>query len=135
MGDAWLILKIIEEAGYEYENIDKVIQEEIAESQNFIKQIQEMSETEFLSMVSKSLFGVASKGYYINKHKQHIQQLEQAKKSIDYLLEQYNRNPSWFEWIIKNSYRGNVKPMKEAIKKLAQTKFNNKLTAYTQAKP
>jgi ferritin len=51
---AKLILEIIEDAGYEYENIDKVIQEEIAKSQNIIKQIQEMNETEFLNMVSKN---------------------------------------------------------------------------------
>lgn len=130
MSDVDLLLMIMEKANYEYENVRKLVQINIEGYEKRIREIEAMSEDDFLRMVSKSLFGVANKGYYTNNLKKRIEELKRIPERIDYLLDLWKNNRGWLDWVIKHSYKGAVRPMKKAIEKLALNRFNAKLTAF-----
>ena len=129
--DIELKLFIIEKANYDYGKIKKIINAEIEKCESRIREIEAMGEEAFLSMVAKQLFGVASKGYYTSNLKKRIEELKHVKDGIDYLLEQYSKNKGWFNYVLSNYYKGYVKPMREAIEKLAKSRFNTKLLTFS----
>jgi hypothetical protein len=126
-----LLLMIVEKANYSYENIHRLVKINIEECERRIREIEAMSEEAFLSMVSKSLFGVASKGYYIGNFKRKIETLKMIPQRIDYLLDLWKNDKGWLEWVIKKSYKGYVKQMREAIERLAQDRFTAKLLSFS----
>jgi hypothetical protein len=103
----------------------------IEECERRIREIEAMSEEGFLSMVSQSLFGVASKGYYIGNFKRKIETLKMIPQRIDYLLDLWKNDKGWLEWVIKKSYKGYVKQMRAAIERLAQDRFTAKLLSFS----
>jgi len=116
-----VLLYVIEKAEFKYDNLDKTINELIKEKQEKIKQLQNMSEEEFMHHISNFIFGVASKDYYITIHKRDIEMLKEIKNSINWLLETYNNNRELFNEVIKFNYKGKVKIIKNYISKLANS--------------
>jgi len=120
----------MEEANYDYEKLRKVIKAKIEDLQKRIREIEQMSDEAFMEMISKSLFGVANKGYYINKLKKRISDLEHITESIDYLLDLWKNDKKMLEWVITHSYQGYTRKMRKAIERLAQSRFNAKLLSF-----
>jgi hypothetical protein len=112
------ILYILKEANYNINNVDNIIKQKINEMENLAKQIENMTYEQFEQMVSKSLFGVMSKDYYIEKLRKQKESLQNIKQAIIYLMENYNKE-HW-DWIVKNSYSGKIREIKQAIGKLIQ---------------
>ena len=110
------ILYILKEANYNINNIDNIIKQKINQIENLAKKIENMKYEEFAQMVSKSLFGVMSKDYYLVKLNTQKQSLQDIKQEITYLMENYNTE--YWEWILKNSYSGRIREIKQAIGKL-----------------
>jgi len=118
---------VIENAKYDYVNIRKLVRINIKDLEKRIAAVQAMSETEFITYVSQSIFGVAIKEYYIKQCKRQIETWKGIPQRVDYLLGLWRDEKEIFNVVIKSSYKGVVRPMKKAIEKLAQSRFNAKL--------
>ena len=112
------MLYILKEANYDINNVDNIIKQKINEVENVAKEIENMTHEEFEQMVSKSMFGVMCKEYYIGKLKKQKESLQNIKERIVYLMENYNKE-CW-EWILKDSYSGRIREIKQAVGKLIQ---------------
>lgn len=123
-------MRVLEKANYEYEKVQKIIKAEVEELESQIHRIEEMSEEQFLREISKSLFGVANKGYYTNQKMKTVEELKLIPQQIEYFLDLCVKDKQILEWIIKNHYKGYVKRMREAIEKLAESRFNAKLLSF-----
>jgi len=51
-------------------------------------------------------------------------------RSLDYLLEVYQNDHEWFEWVVTHSYKGKVREMRKAIEKVATNKQTVSLTVF-----
>jgi hypothetical protein len=116
---ALFVLGVIREADYDFSRVDRVVGDLIAKYEDRIREIEVMSDEEFYAVVSKDIFGVFSKGFYIAKFKRCIEQLKQVRESVEYLVMLYRENPKLFNWVLKQSYQGCVREMRKAIEKLA----------------
>jgi ADP-heptose:LPS heptosyltransferase len=123
------LLFVIEESGFEFKNIEKTIQRLIEERENYIKQLQEMSEEEFMQYISNFAFGVACKEYYISIHKKDIELLRNVKTSIEWLVDTYKKNRELFNSVVRE-YKGYVKLVKKYIKKLADSTEQKDIKIY-----
>ena len=112
------ILCMLKEANYNINNVDNVIKQKINQIENLTKKIENMKYEEFAQMVSKSLFGVVSKDYYLAKLNTQKQSLLNVKQAVIYLMENYNKE-HW-DWIVRNSYSGRIREVKQAIGKLVE---------------
>ena len=119
------LLHLLERANYNYNKLDSVIQEEINFFKSAIREIESMSEVEFLRNYS-----IASKGYYINQFRNEIKWLEQVKKRVDYLIDLYLNHKSMFGWVLKHNYKGCIREMRAAIKRLANSKVCKNLLSF-----
>jgi len=129
--DGATLLALIEEANYEYRNIRKVVQAKIDECQKQIDELKAMSQEQFLAMISKSMFGVAMKEYYINRLEKRIENLKALPEHIDHLLEYWRTSRNgYFQDSIKY-YKPYVRQLKQAFQKLAESRFNSKLSSFS----
>jgi len=124
------LLALIEEANYNYDNIRKVVQAKIDECQKQIDELKAMSQEQFLAMISKSLFGVAMKEYYIDRLEKRIESLKAIPEHIDHLLEYWRDSRGYFDDSIKY-YKPYVRQLKQAFEKLAISRFNSKLPSFS----
>ena len=53
-------------ANYNLERIEEIVNAKVWECEKRINEIENMPYEKFLALISRSIFGVASKGYYIN---------------------------------------------------------------------
>jgi len=113
------ILYILKEANYNIDNVDNIIKQKVNDIENLAKEIENMTHEEFEQMVSKSLFGVMSKEYYLGKLSVQKESIRNIRQAITYLMENYNKE-HW-DWIVKNSYSGRIREIKEAIRKLVES--------------
>ena len=127
-----LILSVIEEANYDYHRIDEIVERRIQRLQDLIKSIKEMTEGDFIRWVSQSLFGVALKSYYIAKYEKLIEAYKGVKASIDYYTELYVENPKMLGILLKQrrDYKGWIRELKEAIRRVARTRYNLKISQF-----
>lgn len=130
MTDGATLLALIEEANYQYDNIEEVIQAKIDECQKQIDELKAMSREQFLQMLSRSMFGVAMKEYYINRLEKRIERLKELPENIDNLLEYWRDNRFVFNESMK-FYKPYVRQLKQAFQKLAGSKFNSKLSSFS----
>lgn len=126
-----MLLWAIQEAKYDYDNIQKLVKINIDGWEQRIREIEAMSQEEFIAHISKSIFGVANKDYYIGNYKKRIEELKALPERIDHLLDMWKNEKIWFDWTLKNVYKGYVRPMKKALEKLAESKFNSKLPSFS----
>ena len=124
-----VLLSLIEEANYNYDNIRKVVQAKIDESQQRINELKAMSQEQFLKEISKSIFGVGIKEYYIDNLEKKIEHLKDLPDRIDGLLESWKDGKWFFNQSIKY-YKPYVRQLKQAFQKLAESKFNSKLSLF-----
>lgn len=130
MTEADLLLTLIEEANYNYDNIKKVVQTKIDEAQKQINELKAMSQEQFLAMISKSIFGVAMKEYYIGNLEKQIKRLKDIPEHIDNLLEYWRDSKFIFNESIK-FYKPYVRQLKQAFQKLGESRFNSKLSSFS----
>jgi len=130
LSEGALLLSIIEEANYEYDNIRKIVQGKIDECQKQIDGLRAMSQEQFLAMISKWMFGVAMKEYYIDRLEKKIENLKTLTEHIDHLLEYWRDSRSYFNDSIKY-YKPYVRQLKQAFEKLAMNRFNSKLPSFS----
>ncbi|MCD6241105.1 hypothetical protein J7K27_06280 [Candidatus Bathyarchaeota archaeon] len=130
MGEIEILLNILERANYRLERVEEIVNSKVQECEKRIKEIESMSQTEFLRMVSRSIFGVACKGYYIHGLKKSIETLKRIPERIQYLLKLHEKDKEMFEWVLKHSYKRYVRKLRKAIKKLAENSLNHKLTTF-----
>jgi len=129
--DGATLLALIEEANYNYDNIRKVVQAKIDEAQKQIDELKAMSQEQFLAMISKSMFGVAMKEYYINRLEKRIENLKALPEHIDHLLQYWRTSRNgYFQDSIKY-YKPYVRQLKQAFQKLAESRFNSKLSSFS----
>jgi len=128
--DGATLLALIEEANYQYDNIDEVVQSRINECQKQIAELKAMSQEQFLAMISKSMFGVAMKGYYIERLEKKIEKLKELPENIDNILEYWRDSKHYFNESMK-CYKPYVRELKQAFQRLAQSKFNSKLSSFS----
>lgn len=121
------ILSIIEEADYDYAKVLDVVNARIAYVEGRMKQIEVMTDEEFMQWISKAIFGVALKGYYISQCKRDLDHLKTIQSRIDYMLDLWKRDRSMFNWVIRNSYKGVIRRAEDTFTKLAENKFTAKL--------
>jgi hypothetical protein len=126
-----MLLWVIQEAKYDYNNIQKLIKINVESCEQRIREIEAMSQEDFLKEVSKSIFGVGLKDYYIDKLKKRIETLKDLPSVVDHLLEMWKSEKWLLNDTLKYAYKGYVRPMKEAIEKLAQSRFNSKLPSFS----
>lgn len=124
------MLALIEEANYNYDNIKKVVQAKIDECQQRINELKAMSQEQFLAEISKSIFGVGIKEYYIDNLEKRIERLKDTPDRIDGLLESWKDGKWFFNQSIKY-YKPYVRQLKQAFQKLAESKFNSKLSSFS----
>jgi len=128
--DGATLLALIEEANYQYDNIEEVVQAKIDECQKRIDELKAMSQEQFLAMISKSIFGVAMKEYYVGNLEKKIESLKALPEHIDNLLD-YWRDSKWlFDQSIK-FYKPYVRELKQAFERLAISRFNSKLSSFS----
>ena len=125
-----ILLSLIEEANYEYDNIKKVVQAKIDECQQRINELKAMSQEQFLAEISKSIFGVGIKEYYIDNLEKRIERLKDIPDRIDGLLESWKDGKWFFNQSIKY-YKPYVRQLKQAFEKLAESRFNSKLSSFS----
>jgi len=124
------LLALIEEANYDYENIEDIVEKRIEECQKQIDELKVMSQEQFLAMISKSMFGVAMKEYYIERLEKRIESLKALPEHIDSLLEYWRDSKHYFNESIKY-YKPYVRQLKQAFERLAQNRFNSKLPSFS----
>jgi len=126
-----LLLWAIREAKFDYDNIQKLVKINIEGCEERIRKIEAMSQEEFMAYISRSIFGVANKDYYITDNKKRIEELKALPERIDHLLKMWRDEKSWFDWTLKNVYKGYVRQLKQAFEKLATNRFNSKLPSFS----
>jgi len=129
--DGATLLALIEEANYDYNNIKDIVEKKIEECQKQINELKAMSQEQFLAMISKWMFGVAMKEYYIDRLEKKIENLKTLTEHIDHLLEYWRDSRSYFNDSIKY-YKPYVRQLKQAFEKLAISKFNSKLPSFSK---
>lgn len=130
VGEIEILLNILERANYNLERVAEITSAKVQECERRINEIQNMPYERFLALISRSIFGVASKGYYINCLRKEIEILKRVPERIKYLLELHEKDKGMFEWVLKHSYKGYVRKLRKAIKKLAENSLNHKLTTF-----
>jgi len=125
------LLALIEEANYEYSNIRKIVQARIEECQKQIEELKAMSQEQFLAMISKSMFGVAMKEYYIDRLEKRIESLKALPEHIDNLLEYWRTSRNGYFHDSIKYYKPYVRQLKQAFEKLGQNRFNSKLPSFS----
>ena len=127
-----LILSVIEEANYDYHRIDEIVEHRTQRLRNLIESIKQMTEEEFIRWVSQDLFGVALKSYNIAKYEKLIKAYRGVKASIDYYTELYMENPEMLGILLKQrkDYKGWIRELKEAIRRVARTRYNLKISQF-----
>jgi len=126
-----LLLWVIQEAKFDYDNIQKLVKINIEGCEERIKEIEAMSQEQFLAHISKSIFGVASKDYYIGNLRRRIETLKDIPQVIDSLLHSWNSERWLFNDTLKHAYKGYVRQLKQAFEKLGQNRFNSKLPSFS----
>lgn len=127
MGEIEILLNILERANYNLERVAEVTSAKVQECERRINEIQNMPYEKFLALISRSIFGIASKGYYINSLRKRIEILKRIPERIQYLLKLHEKDKQLLDWTLKRSYKGYVREMRMAIKKLAENSLNHKL--------
>lgn len=130
MDEGKTILSLIEESGYDLEKLKGLVDEKIILLEKRLSQIRFMDDEEFLEYVSKTIFGVASKDYYISKISSEIEMLTGIMKRIEYYLRLNRENRKLFDYLIKRSFKGNVRRARRAFNRLAENTFTKKLESY-----
>ena len=127
-----LILSVMEEANYDYHRIDEIIEKRTKNLRETMLKIKQMTHEEFLKWISSDLFGVALKGYYIAKYENRLKELEGVKASIDCYTELYIKNPQRLDSLLKlrRDYKGWIRELKEAIRRVARTRYNLKISQF-----
>ena len=119
------VLSVIREAGYDMARVREVIGRRIEKLKKAKMELEQMSEEEFRRRVSRMIFGVALKGYYIEKLEKTIEEYEGILKEIESLLKYYVSDRQFFDWHIKEYYKGYVREAREAFRRLASAKITS----------
>lgn len=127
---ARLELVFIQKGNYEYDKIIEAIDKEIEDLERRIVELKNMPIQEFMKMIARRMFGVASKDFYIMNYRKTINTLIEIKRSIDYMIDLYQNDRRWFEWVLTHSYKGKVREMRRAIQKIVENKQTRKLTVF-----
>ncbi|MBC7091919.1 MAG: hypothetical protein H5T50_08460 [Nitrososphaeria archaeon] len=122
-----LLLHCIDQGGYDLEKIKGYVEGQIIEHELAIEKFEQMSEEEFMDVVSKLIYGVASKEYYISQHMKYINAYNKIFNRIEYFMKLRKENPKLYHYIIKKSFVGNIREAKEKLEKLYQFIVNCKL--------
>ncbi|MEM4736938.1 MAG: hypothetical protein QXD41_03630, partial [Nitrososphaeria archaeon] len=125
------ILSLIEESGYDLEKLKGLVDEKVLLLEKRLTQIRFMSDEEFLESISKTIFGVASKEYYISKISSEIEMLNDIMRRIEYYLRLNRENRRLFDYLIKRSFKGNVRRARRVFNRLAENTFTKKLESYS----
>ncbi|MEM4521901.1 MAG: hypothetical protein QW738_01585 [Nitrososphaeria archaeon] len=131
MDEGKTILSLIEESGYDLEKLKGLVDEKVLLLEKRLTQIRFMSDEEFLESISKTIFGVASKEYYISKISSEIEMLNDIMRRIEYYLRLNRENRRLFDYIIKRSFKGNVRRARRVFNRLAENTFTKKLESYS----
>lgn len=130
MDEGKIILSLIEESGYDLEKLKGLVNEKVLLLEKRLSQIRFMDDEEFLEYVSKTIFGVASKDYYISKISSEIEMLTGIMRRIEYYLRLNRENRTLFDYLLKRSFKGNVRRARRAFSRLADNTFTKKLEFY-----
>ncbi|MEM3385014.1 MAG: hypothetical protein QW134_04740 [Nitrososphaeria archaeon] len=131
MDEGKTILSLIEESGYDLEKLKGLVDEKVLLLEKRLTQIRFMSDEEFLESISKTIFGVASKEYYISKISSEIEMLNGIMRRIEYYLRLNRENRRLFDYLIKRSFKGNVRRARSVFNRLAENTFTKKLESYS----
>ncbi|MEM3786573.1 MAG: hypothetical protein QXZ59_04250 [Nitrososphaeria archaeon] len=131
MDEGKTILSLIEESGYDLEKLKGLVDEKVLLLEKRLTQIRFMSDEEFLESISKTIFGVASKDYYISKISSEIEMLNGIMRRIEYYLRLNRENRRLFDYLIKRSFKGNVRRARRVFNRLAENTFTKKLESYS----
>ena len=121
-----LLLSLCEQIGYDYSKLEEAIDSTVAKMWTAIWQIEAMTQEDFIKRISRDLFGVASKDYYINRLKLKIAEFRNMKSKIDYYLQNQESCPEIFEWMLKNAFKGEVRQARKTFVALAKSRNNGK---------
>jgi|Deesub1362B_J571_1020462.scaffolds.fasta_scaffold00003_363 hypothetical protein len=119
------LLQILEESGYDYSRAIKRVNALIRQYKTEIEKLKKMSQKDFLRRISRSIFGVASKDYYMGAYRRRIEELEKIKR----ILKSYAKNPENFKRDIEytDMYKGFKRKAKRDLK-LISKKLKHKQT-------
>ncbi|MEM1986368.1 MAG: hypothetical protein QXG36_02545 [Nitrososphaeria archaeon] len=131
MDEGKTILSLIEESEYNLEKLKHLVDEKVLLLEKRLTQIRFMSDEEFLESISKTIFGVASKEYYISKISSEIEMLNGIMRRIEYYLRLNRENRKLFDYLIKRSFKGNVRRARSVFNRLAENTFTKKLESYS----
>ncbi|MEM0385091.1 MAG: hypothetical protein QXH64_01380 [Nitrososphaeria archaeon] len=131
MDEGKTILSLIEESEYNLEKLKHLVDEKVLLLEKRLTQIRFMSDEEFLESISKTIFGVASKEYYISKISSEIEMLNGIMRRIEYYLRLNRENRRLFDYLIKRSFKGNVRRARSVFNRLAENTFTKKLESYS----
>lgn len=131
MDEGKTILSLIEESEYNLEKLKHLVDEKVLLLEKRLTQIRFMSDEEFLESISKTIFGVASKEYYISKISSEIEMLNDIMRRIEYYLRLNRENRRLFDYLIKRSFKGNVRRARRVFNRLAENTFTKKLESYS----
>lgn len=113
------------------EKLKGLVDEKVLLLEKRLTQIRFMSDEEFLESISKTIFGVASKEYYISKISSEIEMLNDIMRRIEYYLRLNKENRRLFDYLIKRSFKGNVRRARRVFNRLAENTFTKKLESYS----
>ncbi len=130
MDEGMLILSLMEESDYDLEKLKSLVNDKILLLEKRLERIKFMDDEEFLEHVSKTIFGVASKEYYVSKVSDEIRMFNGVLKRIEYYLRLSRENRKLFDHLIKRSFKGNVRRAKRAFNRLAENTYTKKLESY-----
>ncbi|MCX8188780.1 MAG: hypothetical protein N3F64_03645, partial [Nitrososphaeria archaeon] len=125
-----LILSLIEEAEYDLKKVKSLVDEKVLLLEKRLEQIKFMDDKEFLEYVSRTIFGIASKEYYVSKISSEIEMLNNTMKRIEYYLRLGKENRPLFNYLLRRSFKGNVRRAKKVFNRLAENTFTKKLDSY-----
>ncbi|MEM4177098.1 MAG: hypothetical protein QXS29_06010 [Nitrososphaeria archaeon] len=123
-----LLLHCIEEGQYDLSKIRRYVEDQMIEHEKSIEELENMSEEEFMNMVSKYIYGVASKEYYITMHKKAINSYKHALDRIKSIIKLRKENPQLYDYVIRRDFEGQVREARRVFDKLYQESMNKKLT-------
>lgn len=109
------LLDLMEKRNGNRELVKQEIDKDIDLMKGRLEELEKMSEEKFMRMVSESVFGVASKEYYIGNVEQQIGRLEKLKSDVDYYFHDIFKENLPTDYILKDKFKGNLKQLKRVL--------------------
>jgi len=125
MGDSFL--HVLEEADYSPTKVRSQVKKQIADRKRRIREMERMTDAQFRKYISRSMFGVYMKEFYIGRWQSQISELGSIPERMKNWMEWRKEDkPSLFDLKLKMSFKGNIRRAKKTFELLSQRKRTRK---------